>query len=280
MKKKINHISKQLYKNGYCIVNNFLPETYCDYLIKKVEELYKKKINKKFDIDEDSEKGQAIVRELVLREPKIFLKLIDKKLIMGVLTSIFKDKFILENIMASNSVNVKKNYSRIIHIDSHLPTSNPKNTSDIVVLFCLDDFNKYNGATKVWPGSHLSDKRIHHEKHFLTKKNVKNFKYVEAKKGSIVFFLGQTRHMIGRNVNSKSRWGILNHYKRWWIKPSTDFTKCGSKIFKLLNNNQKELFGFTSISPRFNLKTQTKKHPKTLRKTSKVAKAYFKAIQY
>ena len=69
--------------------------------------------------NKDAKNGQVILRDLVLRDPRSFLNLIDKKLIMGVLDLVFKDKFILENIMGSNSVNVKKNYSRIIHIDSH-----------------------------------------------------------------------------------------------------------------------------------------------------------------
>ena len=67
--------------------------------------------------------GQEIIRDLVLRDPKTYLKLIDNKKIIKVLDSIFKDSFILENIMASNSVNVKKKYKRLVHIDSHLPTA-------------------------------------------------------------------------------------------------------------------------------------------------------------
>ena len=52
--------------------------------------------------------GQQIIRDLVLRDPETFLKLIDNKKIIKILGSIFNDSFILENIMASNSVNVKK----------------------------------------------------------------------------------------------------------------------------------------------------------------------------
>jgi len=278
MKKKKIYLKKKLYEDGYCVVENFLSKLYCDQLIKNIEKIYSKKIKNKFDIEEGSNEGQIAIRDLVLRDPKTFLKIIDKNLIMKVLDEVFNDKFILENIMASNSINVKNKYSRTVHIDSHLPCVHPKHTSDVVVLFCLDDFTKYNGATKVWPKSHLSGKRIHHETRFL-KNKINNFKYIEAKRGSIVFFLGQTWHMIGRNVNSKRRWGILNHYKRWWIKPSTDFTKCGSKIFKLLNRKQRQLFGFTSIPPRFNLKSQIK-NLKTLRKFSKLPKDYLKVIQY
>ena len=117
--------------------------------------------------------------------------------------------------------------------------------------------------------------RIQNEK----KLSKKSFKYVEAPKGSVVFFLGQSWHQIGKNINNNSRWGILIHFKRWWIKPSTDFTKCGPKIFKILNKKQKELLGFTSISPKFNFKIQTKEL-KTLRKYSSLGSNYFKIIKY
>ena len=98
-------------------------------------------------------------------------------------------------------------------------------------------------------------------------------------KGSLVFLLGQTWHKIGENLNKEDRWGILLHYKRWWIKPATNFTKCGSKIFKMLNKKQKQILGFNSISPEFNFKTNTREL-KTLRKISKVSKNYLKAVNF
>ena len=104
-----NKYYNQLLKNGYCIINHVFKKNYCDELIKKIEDLYTKKKNKRYDVDEGSMYGQEIIRDLVLRDPKTFLKLIDNKKIIKVLELIFKDLFILENIMASNSVNVKKN---------------------------------------------------------------------------------------------------------------------------------------------------------------------------
>ena len=195
-----------------------------------------------------------------------------------VLNKVFKVPAILDNCMASKTINVNKKYFGLVHIDSHLASNSNENTSDIVACYCLDDFTKENGATKIWPKSHLSGIRIQNDKNY-SKLIKKRHKYVEAKKGSVIFFLGQTWHQIGKNTNSKRRWGILCHYKRWWIKPSTDWTKCGPKIFKLLNDKQKELFGFTSISPKFNFKTQTRTL-KTLRKSFQLNQNYFKTIQY
>ncbi len=274
----MNKVHKKLFKDGYCIIKKVFKDQHCENLIKKIENLYLKKKRKKNDIDEGSKLGQEIIRDLVLRDPKSFLHLIDNLKIMKTLNNVFKDSFILENIMASNSVNVKKNYKRIVHIDSHLPTADPNLTTDIVAMICLDNFKKDNGATKIWPKSHLSGVRIHHEmKKFNGKKN--KFVYVEAPKGSIVIFLGQLWHQIGKNINNDRRWAILIHYKRWWIKPSTDFTKCGNKIFKLLNSKQKELFGFNSIVPKFDLKKQSR-NAKTLRKVNNIGKNYSEALKY
>ena len=277
MRKKIGEIQKKLNKSGYCIVKNVLNPRICIQYASVLEKVAKKlKLNLNYK-DELSKYGQVVIRDLVLRDPKNFLKLIDINLVSEVLKKVLKDKFILDNCMASNSTSVKRNYKALVHIDSHIPSSEIKNTSDVVVLFCLDNFTKKNGATKIWPGSHLSGVRIQNEKKYLIRK--KKFKFVEAPRGSVVFFLGQTWHQIGKNQDDASRWGILCHYKRWWIKPSTDFTKCGPKVFKMLNNKQKELFGFNSISPKFNFKKQIKQL-KTLRKISNIGKDYLKTLSY
>jgi len=275
---QINSIVSGLKRDGYYILNNFLSDKKCNNIKKKLENLYSDIKKNKFYHDERSANGQVIIRDMVLRDPKSFLNLIDKKLIIKVLTEVFKDKFILDNCMASNSVNVNKDHSSLVHIDSHLPINNPDFTTDVVVMYCFDDFEKYNGATKIWPKSHFSGVRIQNDLNY-SKRIKKKFKYVESKKGSIVFFLGQTWHQIGKNINSKSRWGLLCHYKKWWIKPSTDFTKCGSFIYKLLTPVQKELFGFTSISPKFNFKTK-RRTLKTLRKIESLGNNYSKTLIY
>ena len=277
--KNTSNIIKEIYNNGYCVVENVISQAKCDKIVSYLEDLHKKTSKNKNFRDEVSKYGQVIIRDLVLREPDKFLNLIDNKIVMKILKNIFKDTFILDNCMASNSVLLnRKRYKALIHMNSHLPNLDIKNSTDIVVMYCFNDFSKENGATKIWPKSHLSGVRVQNEKKYL-KNKINNFKYAKAKKGSLIFFLGETWHQIGQNINGKKRWGILCHYKRWWIKPSTDFTKCGVKIFKKLNNKQKELFGFNSISPRFNFKKQIK-NLKTLRKINKLEKEYYKVLQY
>lgn len=276
MKKNyIINIKKTLFREGYCKINKILSEKFCEKLIKQLGREKIKLDKNKFNKDEASKKGQVIIRDLIFRNPKVFLKLIDLKIITKVLDSVFDEDYILDNCMGSNSVKVKKKYNRIAHIDSHIPISNTSQTLDLVVIVCLNDFNRSNGATIVWPKSHLSGVKI--QKHKQINLDKKKSKIVNAEKGSLIFLLGQTWHKIGENLNNNNRWGILLHYKRWWIKPATNFTKCGNKIFKMLNKKQKQILGFNSISPEFNFKTNTREL-KTLKKISKVPKNYSKAV--
>jgi len=40
------------------------------------------------------------------------------------------------------TVFIKKKYKSLVHIDSHLPCKENQNTSDVVVMYCFDNFNK------------------------------------------------------------------------------------------------------------------------------------------
>ena len=67
---------------------------------------------------------------------------------------------------------------------------------------------------------------------------------------------------IGENISGGRRWSILSHYKRWRIKPTTDYTKCGRKIFDTLTEKQKVLLGFSSRPPAYgSIRLKTKVIP-------------------
>ena len=90
MKLKINKIVKNIYKDGYYVVKNVLTDKKCNKMVKSLENLKKKVFKNKHYKDECSKLGQIVIRDLVLREPEVFLSLIDKKLIINVLNKIFE----------------------------------------------------------------------------------------------------------------------------------------------------------------------------------------------
>lgn len=277
MKINISNIIKSLKKNGHVSLGKIIPQKTCNQAKLDILKLQKNlKKNKKF-IDEASIKGQEIIRDLPLRHPEAFLKFTDLKSIMKILENIFHDNFILDNMMASNSINVLNKHDTKIHIDSQMAINQFNLTTDVVAMIYLDKFKIENGATKVWPGSHKSGVRIHREKKF--NKKFSKSKYLIGDKGSVSIMLGQTWHQVGKNITHEDRWSFFLHYKRWWMKPSTNFLKCGKKIFKKLNPKQKELFGFNSISPSYDFNIKTKKIY-TLRKIKSISKNYNKALNY
>lgn len=267
---------KTIKRDGLCIIKNCISLNDCSKIIKLIENIYKNKKNKNLiNIIEN----QLVIKDLIFRNFKFFLKLIDLKVVIKFLETIFKDDFILDNIIASNSLksNSKKQKNKI-HIDGHLPITKFEHTTDMVVIICLNDFNENNGSTKYWPKSHLSGIRVNDVKKIPKKFN--NYKSIKTQAGSIIFLTGQTWHQIGKNISGEKRWAIIIHYKKWWIKPSLNFTLCGKKFFSYLNSYQKKLFGFTSISPKINLKTLQRVNFKTKRKIESVPKKYYKALDY
>jgi hypothetical protein len=50
-------------------------------------------------------------------------------------------------------------------------------------------------------------------------------------------------------LDQSRRWEIIAYYARWRVKQTFDFTQYGEKIFSTLNNEQKELLGFTTKPP-------------------------------
>lgn len=110
----------------------------------------------------------------------------------------------------------------------------------------------------IYPFSHTLGEN---ESVIRAQKNIPGKISCAAPSGSIMYFLAQTLHDVGSNIDGNRRWGVLFGYQRWWIKPVYDFRNCGKDIFQKLTKEQKTLFGFTSYPPRLGNKrryTRTK----------------------
>ena len=253
----INDVVNQIHNYGFGKLNKVLSDNYCKVLADASDEIEKSKLKliKKNhfstkSLSESIKNGQTFIRNVILDNPELFIPLIDLSPIMSVLKELFKETFIIDGIGISKSnKKIENGLSRSSpHVDSHIVSPKKNHILDVVACICLDDFTEKNGATKIWPKSHKSGVLIHKEAKY--KNNIPPGSVdVLCSRGDIFFFVGQTWHQIGDNKNEKRRWGILSHYKRWWIKPSLDYTKCGSSIYSKLNDDQKILLGFTSRSP-------------------------------
>ena len=84
------------------------------------------------------------------------------------------------------------------------------------VVWCLVDFDARNGATLVWPGSHLSCAVPDAE--LAPDAAVR----VEAPAGSAIVWDAALWHQGGINRGTEPRWTVIGYYLRPWLRGKTD----------------------------------------------------------
>jgi ectoine hydroxylase-related dioxygenase (phytanoyl-CoA dioxygenase family) len=266
---EIEKVIADLTKWGYAITKNIISDETCIEMGNVLDEFEKQqlKIGNTHRVIKD---GQLLIRNIQENFPELFLPILDLEDTWSILCSIFNDTPILDGLHASQSGLI----NGTVHIDSLLPITKFKDTTDIIVTVALDDFNAENGATWIWPFSHKSGRRIQELKSEDQPDIKKTGIPLIAPRGSVVYMLGQTWHQIRKNRNNQRRWGLIIHYKRWWIKPAQDFTKCGPEIYQMLSQRQKILYGFSTKPPR-----SVRKRLKTKMNPDMLPEDYYEALK-
>ena len=250
---------EELAKHGYAVVSNVVPGVKCSKLVNVLNQLKRDRENAstvghtESTIEERrfiEASGQVLLRDCLLDRPEVFLEFVDLPLVTMTLSRLFGEMAILDGFSASTTYQRDPRYCHPpkIHIDSRLAMTEIHNTTHLATMICLEDFTESNGGIKIWPGSHRSGVVAHKHPH-VKDRQCPGFVTLFPARGSLIFFLGQTWHQIGTSRTQQSRWGLLLTHARWWIKPQTNYTHCGEKMFSLCTTQQKVLLGFASIIP-------------------------------
>jgi ectoine hydroxylase-related dioxygenase (phytanoyl-CoA dioxygenase family) len=233
---------KNILTKGYTIIKNAIKEEECKKIKEKARNIFKK-YSKYY---KDANPDENTIYNLHNKD-KIFLKyLVDKK-IFPIVESILskgayrnKDFVILRQSALRNP---KFGYTQQLHNDSRI--SGIKQPLILQVIWLLDDFTKYNGATRIIPGSH---RRNDFPKN---KKRYNNEKIITGKKGSVIIFDAAVWHGSAKKTVDEDRWGMIFSYSRWFLKPSFDHIQnTPLNIFNNLNKSQKEILGFRFNPPK------------------------------
>ena len=241
----------KLKKNGYVVLENVLSEKKCKNYITILEKLHKKYSplyvgNNKTKHKLNNQSDEKIVYNLQNKDFQ-FIKLINTNPIY----KIVDDYLNLGSYNKKEIINLRQFTGRSplpgkgdqqLHIDSRIPGGSFPLM--VVVTWMLNDFNKYNGATKLIPKSHKN-------KSFPgDKKKYKNEKIITGKKGSVLIMDGSLWHGGSLNKSLNTRWSILSTYVRFFYKPAFNYSSNLPKsFFKKINKKQKEILGLTSIPP-------------------------------
>ena len=243
---KNNKIIKQhvnnILKKGYTKIENVSNPKTCDEIKEISKKLY---YNSKNKIKIKNPLEETIYN--LHNKNNIFKKFIDHKSIIGIVKEVLSAGSFNNNehiILRQSAVrNPKKGFAQQLHNDSRI--SGSKNPMIIQVIWLLDEFNKFNGATRVVPKSHLRNDFP------KTNNKYSNEKFLTGRKGSVILFNAAMWHGSSEKISNQERWGMIFSYARWFLKPSFDFNKnTPLKIYNKLNTYQKELLGFKFNPPK------------------------------
>lgn len=130
---------------------------------------------------------------------------------------------IVERVLGPWCQCLQLNLSQAIEIHPGAPVQVPHRDQDmwagpkgamqymVNVMWALDDFTAENGATRVWPKSHLGDQEAMPPDDDAVS--------AVMPRGSALFFLGSTLHSGGANRSATPRRGLIVSYCLGWLKP-------------------------------------------------------------
>jgi Phytanoyl-CoA dioxygenase (PhyH) len=133
-------------------------------------------------------------------------------------------------------------YTHKIHRD--VATFIPNYNLRINMLVMLDDFTLENGATRVYPGSHLCDKQPD-EKNFDD-----NSISILGKAGDLVLFNSYLWHKGCLNHTTQNRVALTLSFGPAFIKPQMDYARLLGKDYgKQLSDLSRQILGYNARVP-------------------------------
>lgn len=127
-----------------------------------------------------------------------------------------------------------------LHIDAYMPYHS-KYTTNMQCIYVLEDMTPANGCTLIVPGSHQSGE-------YCTQDAVKDAVQIHAKAGDIVLWDGRIWHGTEPNNTDGTRWVLVAHFTRWWIKQIFNVKGVFSKeLLDKLTNSEKAVMGLCSL---------------------------------
>ncbi len=163
---------------------------------------------------DDDERSQRVFN-LINKLPE-FAVLIEHPVMLALMSALLGCDCILLDVSA-NSVGPDTDGGGL-HIDSpitYMVEPLPDLTLSIQTVWMLTDFTIENGASRLVPGTHRSqrkpDRPQRDDEVVLT-----------GPAGSVAVWLSQTWHRHGPNASGSARPGVIGQYGRSWVKPFVD----------------------------------------------------------
>jgi len=169
--------------------------------------------------------------------------IVEHPVVMALLDQILMPNYLLSQLQV---INVMPGEIRqpLHHDDGFYPLPRPRKPFGAALIWALDDFTYENGATLVYPGSHLWGD--------VPPGEIDVSKMVPAvmPSGSAVFFLGTTWHCAGTNITDKPRLAATTQYCEPWARQQENYSLAISRErAKLCSQTVQKLLGYSMQFP-------------------------------
>jgi len=169
--------------------------------------------------------------------------LVEHPMVMALLDKLLMPNFLLSQLQV---INVMPGEVRqpLHHDDGFYPIARPRNPFSAALIWALDDFPADNGATLVYPKSHLWGD--------VPAADIDVSKMVPAvmPAGSAVFFVGTLWHCAGPNHTDRPRLAATAQYCEPWARQQENYSLAISRErAKLCSDKVQSLLGYSMQFP-------------------------------
>jgi ectoine hydroxylase-related dioxygenase (phytanoyl-CoA dioxygenase family) len=173
---------------------------------------------------------------------EFMLKLLDHPVFNHYINTIFVPHCIIYAYQSSSLMPGQGNYGSRVHVDC--PRWIKNYTTNVGVIFPLNDFTLKNGATYYLPGSHhLSE--LPHEQDFYH-----SAKRLLCQAGDMVMFNARLAHAAGVNQDTKTRHALTINLCRPYMRQRFDFPRLMPQhLLDKLGEDGKRLIGMNVRMP-------------------------------
>lgn len=182
--------------------------------------------------------------------------LVDHPLILGCLDRIFEPNYLLSQLQAINILPGEAQQP-FHHDDLFYRVPRPRRALGAATIWAIDAFTEENGATVVFPKSHLWGERQPGDD------DAKDIVPVVMPAGSVVFFLGTLWHAGGANRSNAARLCVSAQYCEPWCRTQENYSLSLSReTVKQCSEPIQRMLGYSIHGPFMGFVDG--KHPKRL----------------
>jgi ectoine hydroxylase-related dioxygenase (phytanoyl-CoA dioxygenase family) len=202
----IDQLMAEVEENGFVILH--------DLLSKEIIEDIKRESGPLLKYDGRTEFEGRKTRRIysVIEKTYVCNPIIEHPLVLALLDRLFQPNYLLSQLQVI-SVLPGEIRQPLHHDDGFYPLARPRKPIGAALIWPLDDFTADNGATMVYPKSHLWGD--------VSPAAIDVSKMIPAimPAGSAIFFLGTTWHCAGANHTSAARMAATTQYCEPWARP-------------------------------------------------------------